>query len=276
VSHAILVVHQDQNKQPAVKDKTAASVKLVVAEDQAKAPAAKNTASRSSSKTVVEQPKPRLVVADKHKSLNTTSTVKSPLATPKAKSPTQVVQSVVEPKKPAPTITPNVLFPSQAKATPKPRELEIGARVQKPSELVLAPKTETKPVVVAGQDAYVTTGIIVFENVDPVPQPKTPPVVAVKKPAAKPAITAQAPTAAPKANPKIEAKKPETTEQLQKSVASACHKKPSDVNVEKNGLKLTIQIKASRLSEGDDLKDTVFRLPELAPYQVDLDILIGR
>ncbi len=95
--------------------------------------------------------------------------------------------------------------------------------------------------------SYVTTGVVVFE----IPAPVAQPVVNASKPVEKPVY--QSP--------------------LQKHIAAACGRAAKDVEITTLPDKsLQVRIQARSAQEGDLIAAKVFQMPELAPYQVSLDV----
>jgi hypothetical protein len=68
-----------------------------------------------------------------------------------------------------------------------------------------------------------------------------------------------------------------TQTKLQQRIAGVCGKSAKDVEVTTNaGKSLLIRVQATNAAEGEKLSDLIFRIPELAPYEVSLDIAVIR
>jgi osmotically-inducible protein OsmY len=144
------------------------------------------------------------------------------------------------PERPAKQPSPAVLVLNQ----PKPTSVQSKIHGSTQTVAVKKPVSETKKITTPAAEPYVTTGVILIERQE---EPARP---------AKPLLAFS---------------------QLQRCIASACRKKPGDVEIKPlSASKLSVRVKASGFDEGDRLKDKIFGLPELAPYQIDLDIVVGR
>jgi hypothetical protein len=107
------------------------------------------------------------------------------------------------------------------------------------------PQTAFKPVANKSPEPHVTSGVMIFENTPSEARPK--------------------------------AETPSAHGKLQEQIARVCGKPAQDVQVTNQGVKtLLIRVKASDESEGPKLSDLIFRIPELAPYEVSLDIAVVR
>jgi hypothetical protein len=113
----------------------------------------------------------------------------------------------------------------------------------KPPQPVATPKASA----VQPAKAYVTTGTISFD--EPEPQIK-PAAVAVDLPALQ--------------------------TRLKQQIVTTCGVPAKDVDVKATSAKnLEVRLKSRSISEGEKLSEKLFRMPELGPYQVSLDVQIA-
>jgi hypothetical protein len=135
------------------------------------------------------------------------------------------------------------------------------------------------PLTVAKREPYVSEGVVIVESmIKPAGHSMSP---AVPKPAVLrtgPYVTngvilfsdsANEDHASP--NPALKA----LQTRLQQRIAAACGKASSDVEVTAAAeTTVTVRVKARSTLEGEELSNQIFRLPELAPCQVSLDIVV--
>lgn len=108
-----------------------------------------------------------------------------------------------------------------------------------------APGTEQKPPTIVRTGPYVTSGVIWFSDPE-----------------------------SPKALPKDPALADLQT-RLQERIATVCGKSKTDVEVTAvSETDITVRIKANSTLEGEEFSNRIFRLPELGPCQVSLDVLV--
>jgi osmotically-inducible protein OsmY len=158
--------------------------------------------------------------------------------------PTGAQQAVIVPEvkvaQPAKPAAPSLMPIETSKAT-----LLTPTRIQQPviepiKNTITPQNPPAKPA-----EPYVTSGVMIFEGTSKVAQAKSVPTTAQTK--------------------------------LQQRIAGVCSKPAQDVEVTKLSEKtLLIRVKATDASEGEKLSDLIFRIPELAPYEVSLDIPVVR
>jgi hypothetical protein len=137
------------------------------------------------------------------------------------------------------------------------------------------------PLSVAKREPYVSEGVIIMESaVKPAVHSLSP---AIQKPApilrSGPYVTSgmilfdSANEQLQNSNPALRA----LQARLQQQIASACGKSNSDIEVTAaTETDLSVRIKAHSALEGEQLSNRIFQLPELAPCQVSLDVVIVR
>jgi hypothetical protein len=157
---------------------------------------------------------------------------------------------------PAPTLS-----PAPKRTLPATGVIQVaGAQAEIPTKRPLAPLrallsgADRKKQVPSSNDAYETSGVIMFETETPRPSAGTEPA---------------------KASPGTAATNPER--RLQEKIARACGKSAADVEVkllsEKN---LHLCVKAQSAAEGDVLWDKISHMPELDAFEVALDVPVDR
>jgi hypothetical protein len=157
----------------------------------------------------------------------------------------------INPAKPVPAAAKPAKQPVAPAEPAKPQTALVAAEKPapapptKPAVTVPAVSSHKKPST-SGADSYVSSGVVILDSTETMVQPKV-----------KPALLA-------------------LQTRFQQRIALACAKPTKEVAVVAQSEKsLHVRVKARSTKEAEELSSKVFQLPELEPFEVSLDILVG-
>jgi hypothetical protein len=155
---------------------------------------------------------------------------------------------------------PPAMFAPRQDPMPAPREwprptATTEPAVKSPASVVVKPAQPTpvaKTPAVQQARGYATTGTISFDDPEPTTTPKA------------------APAAAPAA-----VNLPALQARLKQQIQTACALPARDLEVVATSAKtLDVRLKARSISQGEALSEKLFKMPELGPYEVHLDVQV--